>query len=141
MRWSVISALILVSLAAPVARADFVVAASRPLAGAPMSTSTIAPAQVSNEAPPPAAVIDNSPMVSLTPRFKVAQGFGDQVPLRFAIRQIVPPAVKVTYGPGAEPDALVNWKGGEGWNRVLFRAVYPLGLRLVMTHMAVEIRK
>jgi hypothetical protein len=53
----------------------------------------------------------------------------------------VPPAVKVTYGPGADPDALVDWRGGQGWNRVLFDAVKPLGLRLVMTHMAVEIRK
>jgi hypothetical protein len=56
-------------------------------------------------------------------------------------RQIVPRAVKVTYGPGADPEAAVDWKGGQGWNRVLFNAVRPLSLRLVMTHMAVEIRK
>jgi len=53
----------------------------------------------------------------------------------------VPPAVKVTYGPGADPNALVDWKGGQAWNRVLFDAVKPLGLRLVMTDLVVEIRK
>jgi hypothetical protein len=47
----------------------------------------------------------------------------------------------VSYGPGADRDTLVDWRGGQGWNRVLFDAVKPLGLRLVITHLAVEIRK
>ncbi len=71
----------------------------------------------------------------------MAYGFGNHIPLAFAVRQIVPKAVKVTYGPGASPAALVSWKGGQTWNRVLLAAVRPLGLHLVMTHMAVEIRK
>ena len=75
------------------------------------------------------------------PRFSVANGFGDGVPLRFAVRQIVPKSVRVVYGPGTSADALVTWKGGQGWNWVLFRAVRPLGLRLIISHMAVEIRK
>ena len=92
--------------------------------------------------PPPTVQTNpgNSPDPAAT-RFKMAYGFGDQIPLSFAVRQIVPPAVRVTYGPGADPDALVDWKGGQAWNRVLGEAVKPLGLRLVMTHMAVEIRK
>jgi hypothetical protein len=75
------------------------------------------------------------------PHFKIAAGFGDRIPLSFAVRQIVPSDVRVTYGPGADPNAHVNWQGGEGWNRVLLAAVKPLGLRLVMTNLAVEIRK
>jgi hypothetical protein len=71
----------------------------------------------------------------------MAYGFGNQVPLGFACKQIVPPAVKVIYGPGANPGVLVTWKGGKTWNRVLHDAVAPLGLRLVMTHMVVEIKK
>ena len=73
--------------------------------------------------------------------FKIAAGFGDQIPLSFAVRQIVPSDVRVTYGPGADPNARVDWKGGAGWNRVLLDAVKPLGLHLVMTSLAVEIRK
>jgi hypothetical protein len=71
----------------------------------------------------------------------MAYGFGNQVPLAFACRQIVPSTVHVTYGPGANPDLLVTWKGSHTWNHVLYDAVAPLGLRLVMSHMAVEIRK
>ena len=107
----------------PAARADFVITSMPPTSGSITE-----------------AVPDNSPDPVPT-RFKLAFGFGKRIPLSFAVRQIVPGAVKVTYGPGADPDALVDWRGGQGWNRVLFDAVKPLGLRLVMTHMAVEIRK
>ena len=139
MRWCVITFLILVPLGAPAARADFVVAGSGP----PAPAAQIAPAanSASSDAAQPSNAAENDRTDAAEPRFKVAEGFGDQVPLRFAIRQIVPPAVKVTYGPGASPDALVDWKGGQGWNRVLSRAVHPLGLRLVMTYMAVQIRE
>ena len=100
------------------AEADFVIISPRPAA--------IARAPANRPAPP---------------HFKIAAGFGDRIPLSFAVRQIVPSNVRVTYGPGADPNVHVNWKGGEGWNRVLLAAVKPLGLRLVMTSLAVEIRK
>jgi hypothetical protein len=127
------SILILVPLGAPTARADFVVPSFPSTAPALPSMVPDAPVAAPSEAASPAA--------SMESRFKAAQGFGNHVPLSFAVRQIVPRSVKVTYGPGADPDALVDWKGGEGWNRVLFRAVHPLGLRLVMTYMAVQILK
>ena len=132
----VITFLVLVSLGAPAARADFVMAGSRP----PAPIVQIAPVPASDSAAGDAPKAVDAAETE-APRFKVAEGFGDQVPLRFAVRQIVPPAVNVTYGPGAMPDALVDWKGGQGWSRVLFRAVHPLGLRLVMSYMAVQIRK
>jgi hypothetical protein len=69
----------------------------------------------------------------------MAAGFGNQVPLSLACHQIVPPAARVTYGRGASPDMLVNWKGGDTWNHVLRDAVKPLGLHLIMTYMTVEI--
>jgi hypothetical protein len=127
-------------LFAPCARADFVVAGQKPVApaGAPAVQSSPgagSPDVVGQDATP----ATDTPHPA-RPQFMLAEGFGEQVPLRFAVRQIVPRAVKVTYGPGADPDAAVDWRGGQGWNRVLFRAVKPLGLRLVMTHMEVEIR-
>jgi hypothetical protein len=129
------------SLFAPCARAEFVIAGQKQAApagspagqGAPVAGSPDVGTQVattSSETPHPARL-----------QFMLAEGFGDQVPLRFAVRQIVPSAVNVTYGPGVDPDAAVDWRGGQGWNRVLLQAVRPLGLRLVMTYMAVEIRK
>jgi hypothetical protein len=47
----------------------------------------------------------------------------------------------VTYGRGADPNALVDWKGAQTWNRALLDAVKPLGLRLLITETVVEIRK
>lgn len=117
MRAILVGALALVAVAGR-ASADFVVTGAPPPGPEP-------------EAPSPSAV----------PRFKMAYGFGDHVPLAFACRQIVPRAIRVSYGPGPNPHAVVSWKGGDTWNHVLRNAVKPLGLHLVMTTMAVEIRK
>ena len=57
-----------------------------------------------------------------------ASGFGDQVPLSFAVRQIVPPNFQVAYADTVQKDAPVNWKGGEPWRVTLASAVRPLGL-------------
>jgi hypothetical protein len=125
MRGSPILLFLAAIMPAATARADFVITSMPPAQTAPPIVHTIP---------------DNSPEPAST-RFKLAFGFGDRIPLSFAVRQIVPPAVKVTYGPGADPYAIVNWKGGQAWNRVLFEAVKPLGLHLVISRMAVEIRK
>ena len=63
-------------------------------------------------------------------RFKVAQGFGNDVPMSFAARQIVPASVSVRFGKGVDPAAAVSWRGGAPWNRVLAAAVRPLGLQI-----------
>jgi hypothetical protein len=85
---------------------------------------------------PPAAADSEQPI-----HWLMAYGFGNKVPLAFACRQIVPAAVKVTYGPGVNPATPVTWKGGDTWNHVLRDTVTPLGLHLQMTYMAVEIEK
>jgi hypothetical protein len=56
------------------------------------------------------------------------RGFGAQIPLEFAVRQIVPAKIKVIYGSGADHNALVDWQGGKRWKLVLMDAVRPLGL-------------
>jgi hypothetical protein len=112
-----------ISLGAAV-RADFLI-------------TTAAPAARIAAASSPSPTPDNPRRHSLI----VAYGFGDRVPLAFAVRQIVPAGIHVTYGPGADRTALVDWRGGRGWNRVLAAAVKPLGLRLVFSRRAVDIRK
>jgi hypothetical protein len=133
MRFLISVALLAGTALAPAARADFVITGTPPpVAEAPAAAPSPPPGDRRGDGadtprPPP-------------PRFSMAAGFGDQVPLAFACRQIVPRAVRVVYGPGADPRARVDWKGGDTWNHVLAAAVKPLGLRLVMTTMAVEIR-
>jgi hypothetical protein len=58
----------------------------------------------------------------------VLSGFGDQVPLTFAVRQIVPTNFQVAYADTVQKDAPVSWKGGEPWRATLADAVRPLGL-------------
>ena len=78
-------------------------------------------------------------LVPLRPRFLVAHGFGRQVPLSFAIRQIVPHTTVVRFGPGVDPAAPVTWSGGRPWNRVLAAAVRPLRLRMTTVANSVTI--
>ena len=71
------------------------------------------------------------PTLTTTIHPRAVVGFGNQVPLSFACRQIVPRGVRISYGAGASPDALVDWKGGDLWPLVLGRAIRPLGLHMV----------
>jgi len=70
-----------------------------------------------------------------------ARGFGKKVPLAFAVRQIVPAPVKVSFGPGTDTAALVDWQGGRQWPAVLREAVRPLGLRVTVRKNAVSITR
>ena len=72
-------------------------------------------------------------------RFPLAKGFGRQVPMSFATRQIVPHTAVIRFGPGVDLDAPVTWSGGRPWNRVLASAVRPLRLRVTATTNAVVI--
>jgi hypothetical protein len=124
---AILAILVAVTLNHPV-RADFVVRSAAPPAGS---------AADPDEGPG----AETPAKRSSPPRFAIAYGFGKAVPLAFALRQIVPASVRITYGPGADPHAIVNWQGGRGWNRVLAAALKPLGLRPVFTRAAVEIRR
>lgn len=66
------------------------------------------------------------------PGFTLARGFGQAIPLRFAARQIVPPAIIVRYAPDVDQDVEVDWTGDAPWNRVLLAAVQPLGLHVTV---------
>ncbi len=59
----------------------------------------------------------------------IASGFGHEVSLRFAVRQLLPKNWRVRYGQGVDPDLLVSWEGGRPWDFVLRDAVKPLGLQ------------
>ncbi len=76
---------------------------------------------------PPLASHPQEP--SARTRAVVASGFGHEVPLRFAVRQLLPKNWRVRYGQGVDPDRLVSWEGGRPWDFVLRDAVKPLGLQ------------
>jgi hypothetical protein len=90
MRGSQILLVLAATMAAATARADFVIA-STPLTSGPIIET-----------------IPDNPSDEASMRSKLASGFGNQIPLSLAVRQIVPSAVKVTYGRGAERP---SWSG------------------------------
>lgn len=136
--------LLAVAMAPPAAYADFVVT------GAPASQSVPAgtpgggvrgPGVIADE--PHLDAGDRRPALAprslIRERPRIVVGFGDEVPLSFACRQIVPANVTVNYGPGADPGMLVTWKGGDAWPRVLSNAIKPLGLRMISSGTRLEI--
>jgi hypothetical protein len=119
--------------AAPEAMADFQLQPSPvlPSESAQVPLDKAFPgADQGNEPARPAAL--RHPVSPAPPRFRSAAGFGQGVPLSFAARQIVPPAMAVKFGPGVDPESSVDWIGGRQWNRVLAAAIAPLGLRLTV---------
>ncbi len=99
------------------------------------ATNTDAPSPPSAAAAPAATDLQPTPRKALRahlhdPATPTARGFGTHIPLSFAVRQIVPSPIKVTYGRSANQAALVDWQGGRKWTVVLRDAVRPLGLHL-----------
>lgn len=125
-------------------------------ADADFSFLSAGPHVVPGPVPSPTAPLDIRPATTLhgrSPRSKphraptrpstplIARGFGDQIPLSFAVRQIVPPSINVTFGPGADDAALVDWRGGKPWRLVLDEAIEPLGLRLDLRDRSLTITR
>lgn len=92
--------------------------------------STAAEPYTRDTSPGPAARRGRGITVSGAPAI---QGYGTDIPLSFAVRQIVPPGFKVVFDPGVQHDRTVSWVGGKPWRTVLQDALRPLGLRLEVT--------
>lgn len=69
----------------------------------------------------------------------LASGFGAQVSLAFAIRQIAPDGYEIILEPPADPDSPVDWRGGKPWTQTLADAVQPLGLAISVHDKTVTI--
>jgi hypothetical protein len=67
-------------------------------------------------------------------------GFGDKVPLSFAVRQIVPARFQVAFGETVNREASVDWKGGKPWRPTLSDALRPLGLAISVVGPTVTIQ-
>lgn len=115
--------------------ADFKIEATPPLPAAtqapvPLATPTSSAPLPSSPAARPAA--DWRPPVAL--------GFGHDVPLAFAVRQIAPRWVQVSYGDNVDSRVSVSWRGGRPWNQVLGGILAPLGLHMKLEGRTLWIR-
>ncbi len=71
--------------------------------------------------------------------FAEAIGFGSDMPLVLALRQVVPPRYAFAFDPSVDQGARVSWNGGKPWNLVLEDALRPLGLGAQITESAVHV--
>lgn len=88
------------------------------------------PAPVKQAMPAPAA-----PMT-----FDDVVGFGSDMPLALALRQVVPPEFSFAFGDGVNPGYRVSWNGGKPWNEVVSEMIEPLNLRATITAKTVHIQ-
>ena len=51
--------------------------------------------------------------------YEVVEGFGRQIPLSIALRQIAPVEYEFLFEDGVDAGQLVNWSGGDSWQTVL----------------------
>lgn len=73
------------------------------------------------------------------PRPLLAKGFGEDVPLEFAVRQIVPHFRHVVYTASVDRTLRVSWQGGRPWRQVLRGVLSPIGLHVLVSDNAVQI--
>lgn len=59
---------------------------------------------------------------------ELAQGFGSDIPLVMAIRQIIPSTQPFAFEPGVDLGAPVSWQGGAPWPEVLSNTLASAGL-------------
>jgi len=92
-------------------------------------------------APPESPVVrGGKPRSPLHTGATIAVGFGRNVPLEFAVRQVAPRWVRVSYGESVDRQVRISWRGGRPWNLVLSGVLTPLGLHMTMSGRTLWIR-
>lgn len=71
--------------------------------------------------------------------YEQAVGFGTDIPLALAMRQIVPPQYGYVFSGPVDQGARIDWNGGKPWNEVLADAVRPQGLDIDVTGQTVRV--
>ena len=103
------------------------------------ATTPFRPSVTATPLAPPALTHGPINLLPQSSRAPAAHGFGDHVPLSFAVRQIAPANLHATYANQVDPSALVTLTGGQSWNVVLVHAVQPLGYRVWVSATTVHI--
>ncbi len=64
--------------------------------------------------------------------YEVIEGFGKDMPLALALRQIVPAKYAFSFGSGVNPGERISWQGGKPWNEVLSDATSSVGIKVAI---------
>ena len=72
---------------------------------------------------------------------KMVDGFGKQVPLVIAMRQILPSDYGFAHRDGVDLGQLIDWQGGRPWPQVLSEALAPVGVKVTISGDTVLLEK
>lgn len=93
----------------------------------------------------PVAPVMQAPIISQAPvgngMYQIADGFGADLPLVMALRQIVPAQYGFSFDAGVNVSEHVSWQGGRPWDVVLAETVAPLGLTATIRGNVVSIAR
>lgn len=64
--------------------------------------------------------------------YDVIEGFGVDMPMALALRQIVPAEYAYSFNSEINLGALLSWEGGKPWDEVLDDALTPLGVKALI---------
>lgn len=84
--------------------------------------------QIVSDAPQTSATSPAAAPVLFVENAELAQGFGSDIPLVMAIRQIIPSSQAFAFEPGVDLGAPVSWQGGAPWPEVLSNTLSSAGL-------------
>lgn len=73
--------------------------------------------------------------------YAMADGFGRDLPLVMAIRQIVPSQYGFVFDDGIDVSSRVSWQGGRPWDLVLQDTLSPLGMTAAIRGNVVSISR
>jgi len=75
----------------------------------------------------------------IDPENLIAVGFGNDLPLMTALKQIIPSHYTYKMDPNVSVNKKINWTGGDQWQVVLSDALRPSGLGYTLNNHLVEI--
>lgn len=81
----------------------------------------------------------STPVAAPTSAYAEVVGFGSDIPLALAMRQIVPAQFGYAFDASVDQGARVTWNGGKPWDQVLGDAVAPLGLGVMIVDGKVRV--
>lgn len=102
----------------------------------PVKMADVAPAA---PAPIVETIIEQAPVVAPADD-KIVEGFGSNMPMALALRQIVPPTYRFSFGANVDPGQRVSWQGGHKWSEILQDMARQQGLTAEVAGNVVAIR-
>lgn len=109
-----------------------------PASGQISSQISSAPLMAAPAVTPVKATTENQPAPST---YAVIQGFGSDIPLALALRQIVPPQYGYVFDPDINQGTKISWNGDKPWDEVLNHALKPAGYTATVSETSVHILK